>query len=318
MTGLRRASDEVLTLALSRALQSVGLGTAIAAVERSENVYESSNLSEVIRCSLQDGPLPPLLCKYGPCREHDHQGLRHGLAYEAHVYRDVLDARYATPRFYGSHQDPERDVMWLFLEYLGEGWQLDLGPDSAIVDAAAMMGELHRQAASAMGPAPPELNRYDRRYFESCLHAAGSMAIGWRERVPGFDHLVERFADHIGLLLSAPQTLVHGEFTPHNVVWAEERPYIVDWEQAGLGAGEIDLAALTDAWEEEFVEAATAAYVRARWPGGGPSHDFRRTLEAGRLYWLFRWLADPDEAGTDDEVAWLVERAEDAARRSAG
>jgi aminoglycoside phosphotransferase (APT) family kinase protein len=203
-------------------------------------------------------------------------------------------------------------VSWLFLEYLDEGWQLDLGPETAIVDAAAMLGELHRAASSSTsGAARAKLNRYDQAYFHRCLAQAEAQVASWGELVPSFDRLVHQFQSGIRYLVAAPRTVVHGEFTPHNVVWARERPRVVDWEQAATGPGEIDLAALTDDWPPELVEPAAKAYVASRWTGA-PGHDFAATLHASRLYWLFRWLGDPEQAGTEDEIAWLAERANEA------
>jgi aminoglycoside phosphotransferase (APT) family kinase protein len=298
---VRRASQAALRKAFALALQGVEVDSVPAIVARRENVYESTHRSEVLECP----PLPPILCKYGPVDEHDHLGLRHGLAYEADVYRSVLDGLPAPPRFFGSYVDSEHRIAWLFLEYLDEGWQLDLGPETAIVDAAAMLGELHRLASErTLTP----INHYDEPYFRRCLEEANAQAARWRERVPSFPSLAEQFDAAIPRLVTAPQTVVHGEFTPHNVVWAHEQPRVVDWEQAAVGAGEIDLAALTDDWEEDLVELATQSYVQSRW-ACGPDHDFEARLAAARLYWLFRWLSDPEQAGTEEEIAWLAERA---------
>lgn len=312
-----RPADAVLRNALATALAGVGIDSPIVAVRRSENVYESTNVSEVVHCRLKRGTLPPLLCKCGPGEERDFFGLRHGVGYEAAVYRRILRDRYPAPRYYGSFADEEAGVHWLFAEYLGDGWQLDLGPDTAIIDAAAMMGELHRRAARTMASEDRAvLNRFDRGYYAACLRRASAVADGWRRRVPAFDRLTGRFADGIPLLLRAPQTLVHGEFTPHNVVWAHERPYLVDWEQAAIGPGEIDLAALTDDWEPELAEPAIEAYRRGRWPRR-PRQDFAAVLEAARLCWLLRWLGDPEEAGSEEEIAWLAERANQVAAQPA-
>jgi hypothetical protein len=302
----RRASDPALTTALRYALDSVGIEQPIRSVQRRENVYASSHLSDVLDCELEDGSTLGLVCKHGPSTDRNHLGLVRGLGYEANVYRSVLKGQSVSPRFYGSYDEPLAGRTWLFLEYLGDGWQLDLGPEDAIVHAAAMIGELHRAVAE-----PPRsliaLNRYDRRYFGTCLREARAVADVWRERVPAFDRMVGRLADGLELLLSAPQTFVHGELTPHNVVWTGDRTYAVDWEEAALAAGEIDVACLTDEWPQDLVELATTAYQSSRWPQG-PPHDFVRTVQAARLYWLFRWLTDPDETGNEEELEWVTEQ----------
>jgi aminoglycoside phosphotransferase (APT) family kinase protein len=310
MASQLRPGERTLIAALDEALAGVGLGTPVRSVRREDNVYESSHRSEVLTCTLVSGAELTLLGKVGPSNDQDRWGLVRGLAYEAGVYRHVLVDDDPTPRFYGSSDDARTGRTWLFLEYLDEGWQLDLGPEDAIVEAARMIGALHRRAAPKLPPAV--LNRYNGRYFEDCVRNIGPLVEKWRHRLPSLDQLVARFQREFEVLLAAPQTIVHGELTPHNVVWAYDRPYIVDWEEAAIGAGEIDLASLTDEWDEDLVGLATAAYLESRWPEG-PPHDFSRALRAARLYWLFRWLTDADGADTEEGIDWIAERLDEGA-----
>ena len=310
-----RPDDQALITVLHRALAGAGRKWQVRSIGRQENVYESTHRTEVITCTLENAQDVRLLCKYGPAWDRSASGLSGGLAYEAAIYRGVLDPLDGpAPRFYGAHHEPDTGVSWLFVEYLGEGWQLDLGPETAIVDAARTIGDFHRGAAARRHlPGSPEVNLYDRGYFRSCLRQALSLAGLWRAQGPAFDQLVDRFESEMEHLLHAPQTVIHGEYTPHNVVWADERPHPVDWEEAATSAGEIDLACLTDEWPTHLVDKAQAAYVQARWPDG-PPHDFHRALRAARLYWLFRWLGDPDQVGTEDERRWVVSRMEEVAQ----
>ncbi|MGI8430320.1 MAG: aminoglycoside phosphotransferase family protein [Solirubrobacteraceae bacterium] len=275
-------------------------------VQREDNAFESSHPSEVVHCTLESDESLTLLCKTGPSRDQDRWGLVRGLQYEAAVYREVLTEQDPTPRFYGSWEDPQSGKTWLFLQYLGDGWRLDLGPETAIVDAAQAIGRLHRDVPEQQRSLSL-LNRYDAQYFEQCLSESAPRVARWQECLPSIDQMMARFKHEFEVLLSAPQTIVHGEFTPHNVVWAEERPYFIDWEEAAIGAGEIDLACLTDDWDEDLVDQAAAAYVAARWPEG-PPHDFQRALQAARLYWMFRWLADADESDSAEDVEWMMDR----------
>ena len=301
-------TDQLIRSALERALSAAGIRRSATVLRRRENVYESTHRSEVLDCQL-GAETVAILCKHGPTNGHDHLGMRHGLVYEAEVYRHALPGLGAPPRYFGCYVEQDESQAWLFVEYLDEGWQLDLGPETAIVEAAAMLGELQRQAAdSVSADARSALNAFDRGYFHRCMDAAAALRARWLDSVPALDGLLSRFEAAIPSLAAAPQTLVHAEFTPHNVVWAHERPRIVDWEQAGLGPGEIDLAALTDDWEEGLAQPAIQAYVQNRWPAG-PAHDFATTLVAARLYWLLRWLGDPEEAGTLEEISWLADRA---------
>jgi aminoglycoside phosphotransferase (APT) family kinase protein len=305
-------TDQELTAALRASLAGIGWTRSLRDIRRRENIYESSHHSQVIECSFDGDGQRTLLCKRGQSYDRDAWGLTRGLAYEADVYRRVLAGASGTPRFYGSWEDAGRGVTWMFLEYLGDGWQLDLGPETAIVDAAAVLGELHRRCAQpALAHAESVLNRYDARYLRACLQFGRVLAERWRSRVPAFPELMARLEGEVELLARAPTTLVHGECTPHNFVWAGERPYLVDWEEAALGAGEIDIACLTDEWDEELVAAAVAAYHASRWPEG-PPHDFARTLEAARVYWPLRWLANAEGEADETEIEWVQERVQAA------
>jgi hypothetical protein len=310
-----RPDDQALMTVLDRALASTGRMWQVRSIGRQENVYESTNRTEVIVCTLESAQQVRLLCKYGPASNRSVSGLSQGLAYEATIYREILEPLDGpAPRFYGAYDEPDTGVSWLFVEYLGEGWQLDLGPETAIVDAARIIGDFHRGAAATHHlPWSPGVNLYGRRYFRSCLMQALSLAGLWRAQGPAFDQLVDRFESEMERLLDAPQTVIHGQYTPHNVVWADERPHPVDWEEAAISAGEIDLACLTDEWPTQLVDMAQAAYKQARWPEG-PPHDFPSALGAARLYWLFRWLGDPDQVGTEDERRWVVGRMEEVAQ----
>jgi hypothetical protein len=48
---------------------------------------------------------------------------------------------------------------------------------------------------------------------------------------------------------------------------------------------------LTEEWPPETVHECEQEYQRARWPGRAPA-DFTRTLEAARVYLIFRWMGD--------------------------
>ena len=95
-------------------------------------------------------------------------------------------------------------------------------------------------------------------------------------------------------LLAPPQTVIHGEYYPQNVLAQEGVIYPVDWESAAVAAGEIDLASLTEGWPAEFARRCEEEYALARWPEGAPP-EFERTLAVARLYFPLRWLG---HAGT--------------------
>jgi thiamine kinase-like enzyme len=93
----------------------------------------------------------------------------------------------------------------------------------------------------------------------------------------------------IGTLLESEPTLVHGDFYPANVLLADGAVIPVDWEWAGVGAGELDLAALVDGWSAGTVDACLGDYRQARWSPGG-DHGHHERLAAARLFLAARWL----------------------------
>src|SRR5213076_728303 len=88
----------------------------------------------------------------------------------------------------------------------------------------------------------------------------------------------------------SPATVIYGEYYPDNILMRDSTIYPVDWESTAIGAGEIDLASLTDGWPERLVQQCGIEYQRTRWPAGAP-REFSQRLEAARTYWAFRWLA---------------------------
>jgi thiamine kinase-like enzyme len=85
--------------------------------------------------------------------------------------------------------------------------------------------------------------------------------------------------------------VIHGEYYPSNILFCGSRVLPVDWESAAAVAGEIDLAALTEAWPRKASQECELEYCRARWLDGAPG-DFGRRLAAARFYMAFRWLSD--------------------------
>ena len=87
----------------------------------------------------------------------------------------------------------------------------------------------------------------------------------------------------------------------------------VDWETAGFGPGEIDLAMLTaGGWPHETCRVAEQAYAAARWPEGEPD-GFAETLAAAQLYAL---VFVARHAARRGELAgpWVFEQAAAAAK----
>ena len=115
-------------------------------------------------------------------------------------------------------------------------------------------------------------------------------------------------------LVDRPTTVIHGEFTPHNVLMRNGHAYPVDWESAAIAIGEIDLVCLTDKWPAHVASQCEREYQSARWPDGAPD-DFSYRLDLARLYWNFRWLGDRPEWTTSEKVGPRFEQLRRTAAR---
>jgi aminoglycoside phosphotransferase (APT) family kinase protein len=274
-----------------------GTGAGVAVLDRVPNDYASSFPSEIVTCRLGDGRELRLLCKYEAGQAHASYGHRGNVAYEADVYRHVVQPLGSSaPAWYGTYVTEPAGDSWLVLEYVPDAVRVSHAPalSGATDRAAHWLGHFHAACAARLAAAAAGsrfLKRYDAEYYREWARRTALLADGLRDRYPWLAPLCERFARSVDPLLAAP-TVIHGEFTPKNTLVQGERVCPVDWESAAVAAGEIDLASLTDGpWPPVVVESCLRAYQRARWPDGAPS-DFARTLDLARLYWNFRWLGE--------------------------
>ena len=95
--------------------------------------------------------------------------------------------------------------------------------------------------------------------------------------------------------------MIHGEFTPHNILIRGEQVFPVDWESAAIGLPEIDLVCLTDKWPAEVARRCERAYAATRFGPQIPS-DWEIRLARARLYSDFRWLGDRPEWTRSERV----------------
>ncbi len=266
---------------------------------REPNLYESTYASEIVSCRVGDGSERVILCKYAALYDgHHRHGHRGGTAYEAAVYRDLLrPSGLSHPFFYGAYLDESSGRLWLVLRYVERGVRLDLASEpDALPVAARWIGRFHAaNERVVVHGAPPFLTRYDVGYYSGWARRTAVFAGQMHARLPWLALLCERYVEAIPHLMIAPQTVIHGEYYPHNVLYRAGTVFPHDWESAAVGAGEIDLASLIEGWDEETIRWCMAEYRHARWPDEPPA-TFERTFAVARLYWCFRWLGDhPDD-----------------------
>lgn len=289
----------------------------VALVGRHANAGESYYASEVVTCKWPEGRTVRLLVKYGDGEDTMGSGLRAGPAYEALVYRQVLAPfGVRVPRCYGSWRESVRGIDVLVLEYL-EGVHAHRTPDQveSIASAAGWVGHLQKCATSAVEDGTmPFLNVYDAdlyRYWTFRARDFERRTLAGRAWLVAFCDQIDRVID---MLQGVPQTLIHGDYYPDNMLYLDGRISVFDWEQTAIAPGEIDLASLTVGWHEEVVQAAEAAYCRARWPGGTPG-SFQGTLEAARIYVLLRLLGEARGWPDRSTRRWRVDLLRQSADR---
>jgi aminoglycoside phosphotransferase (APT) family kinase protein len=201
---------------------------------------------------------------------------------------------------------PTTGSTWLFTEFLGGTLRAGRLPDGqGIVRAAAWIGAFHEASAPlSAGADLPFVHRLGAEDYLRCALAEPCTSVPWlRLLTDALTASARRLAD-------GPQALLHGEFYPSNILIQGDDVRPVDWESAAFGAGEIDLAALTDRWPDEIAAAARDAYARARWGDGAPP-EFAGRLAAARLFLDLRWLSQSRELQTEKRRRLLAKVADD-------
>jgi hypothetical protein len=280
-----------LTVGLTSVLRS-----QVTILDRQPNIYASTFPSEIVTCRVDGGSILLLLCKYAAGGHRDNvYGHRGGVAYEAAVYRHLLQPSQAsTPTFYGMYSDIATGESWLVLEYVDKSLRLPQGTGvpAPIGLAARWIGQFHRVSEERLSSVLRSfLIRYDAEYYLGWVRRTSLFAGHLHQRFPWLRTLCERSEELISSLLRSPLTVIHGEYYPKNILFRGGTVHPVDWESAAIAAGEIDLAALTANWGAEIGHQCELEYQRARWPADSPG-DFERRLCAARIYLCFRWLGD--------------------------
>ena len=301
---------------LAAGLSSI-LGEKVTVLAREPHAYWSTHPAEVVTCRPGGGTALRLLCKYSGGVDSTAHGHRGGVAYEAEVYRRVLaSAESSSPHFYGTHIDPATGWIWLVLEYLDGCLRLQMASgNAALRRAARWLGAFHAAQERPLGELSHTfLARYDEKYYAGWARRARRFARPLAGSVPWFAAVCDAAGEILEPLLGAPQTVIHGEFYPKNVLVRDGRVSPVDWESAALGPGEIDLAALTENWGERISRACVVSYLRARGPGGDPAAIGRR-LDAARAYLCFRWLGERPELTAQEGSRFYFETLRASAAR---
>lgn len=253
---------------------------------------------------------------------------------EMETYGTVLDSeRFGTAICYGSIERPDLQRYWLFLERV-EGpllWQV--GRIEMWRQAAKWLTRLHSHFLANNGCSdallPQCLLHYDTNHYMRWVTRAEDFLSRRRASLveglyASFRLLADNYDRVVKRLLSMPQTFIHGEFYPANVIIGKsgcnKRICPIDWEVAAVGPGLIDLAALTaGSWNPEQKQLLIKAYRDALEPVRDWPPSLSQLLELVdycQLHLAVQWLGwsgqwSPPKSHAQD---WLRE-AVGAARR---
>lgn len=300
---------KALAASLKSLLGANGSGCYKVAIRsRIPSIFASTYPSEIVTCRANHQEELKLYCKYMTGAGGSSFGHRGGLAYETEVYRRVLEPlALSLPKFYGAYEDSTTGDCGLILEYLEGSLRVPKGPQpESILLAARWIGRFHAANEARLSTDLVSfLNRYDSEYYAGWVRRTSCFSRSQSRRFPWVATLCERFEEFVSILLSSSPTVIHGEYYPHNVLVRSGVIYPIDWESAAIAAGEIDLATLTEAWNDELIRQCALAYQQSRW-GGRANPGFEQRFTAARLYLSFRWLGErPDWTAGDGNVFYF-------------
>jgi hypothetical protein len=265
-------------------------------ISRSPWPFEGTFDAEVVTCRTATGDIRRVYCKHGPDidgTQHAAYGHRGGLGREAAVYSYVLDPLgVSAPRCIAFRHDELTDADWLVLEFLeGATPLLESRRTRSLDRAAEWLGSFH---GATEGLWPDLLLSgvpfRDAAWYQGWMDRTASWAGVLHLRYPWLATAC-RNSELFEPLLTAPHSVVHGEFSPANVLLRDGEVYPIDWESAAMAPGELDLAFFTLGWPRRLRRRVEAAYARRRWPAGAPP-EFAETLRAARIHACFRVLGD--------------------------
>jgi hypothetical protein len=244
---------------------SAALGEDVRLVAAEPHPYATSHVLVKVDAELADGRRVSAVVKDTATRPRGRPSFVHRPCREREVYQRILSGSNApVPRLLGVAGP------YVVLEQLSGVplWE------TAADNVAREVGKTVRALVDTLsGHGHTEfLLRYDAVFYRR-----------WLRRACLVDPALDRFADvytaATACLLREPETVIHGELYPSNVL-VGDGVRVVDWESAALGPAVIDLAAVVSAWPEPFERALLERY--------GPVDHV--ALDCARLHLAFRWL----------------------------
>lgn len=311
-----RIGTAELRAALEEALgRRPGARRRIADLERRPSTHSTSYAIEELGVRFEGGASLRLLFK--DLSRHalleDARRVKPAFLYdpmrEIETYRSILEPDLlGTAACYGAFIDHPRARYGLFLEKVAGAELYQVGEFAIWQRVARWLAAMHARFAGeseALGRAAPLL-RHDGGFYRLWPRRARAFLRRAEPPPPGADRramerLVGNYDRVVERLAALPTTLVHGEFYASNVLvhgtggdLSDLRVCAVDWEMAAVGAGPIDLAALTaGGWNAGEREALALDYhaaltPRLDWPPA--PEEFLTALDYCRLHLAMQWL----------------------------
>jgi thiamine kinase-like enzyme len=298
---------------LINALKTVFFGDSkkgqLKILMRKPSSYYSTAPNEIITIRVDEEKTIQLFCKYSGETSYAH-GTRGGVPYEARVYREVLQPlNLPFAKFYGEYTDKKTGETWLFLQYLDKNLRISEAHENAIVISAKWLGRFHRQNEKRISDSQFDfLQRYNSQYYLGWVKRTMLYSKTIQKKYPFLKSIITGWEEIVHELLTPPDTIIHGEFYPNNILLWRDSIHPVDWESTAIAIGEIDLSTLIEKWSKKTIEKCEKEYKLSRWPNDVPI-NFDRKMDASRLYQQFRWLGERIDWTTSPKIRRRIEQA---------
>ena len=279
-------------------------GLDVASLDRKPYAYATSYPLEEVTVGLDDGRALRLILKDLSWERllGDARRTKPRFLYEPRrcieTYQGVLAGRGVGAACHGTFADEASGRYWILIERVPgvELWQIgDVGVWESVARWLARFHLRFADEGQGVTRRNPYLLRYDHDYL-SIWPGRVLDVVGQQDSyepltklVAGYDRVVDRLA-------ALPRSFVHGELYPSNVLVDAGQDGVavwpIDWEMAGVGVPLLDLAALTEGWEDPEQARLVDAYLDELGPVPwfGPAEDVPVLLDCCRLHYALQWL----------------------------
>ncbi len=277
---------------------------------RSSNQFASSYQLQNLDVSLSDGSVLELIFKNVapaamlPAARKSKQARYIDPARELTMYANVLaDRPHGTAACVGVRVDRRNDKYWLFLERV-PGLNLSfVGNPQTWLGAVRWLARFHSDSIADLDKtrrAVPLIEYSSAYYRQWCRRTCTFVSQTKPKMSSAMRQLDSKYTTVTEKLLSLPQTLIHGDFYPANVLVRNGKrglPAIcpVDWELTAAGPGLVDLASITAGkWSEQERRTMLQAYwTELPSPQRSPwrqLNDLEQDLKYCRLHLAVQWV----------------------------